>query len=122
MNAPLNLNLTPEQAVRAWPADWRLAVLWSGGGNARSRWTLLAKPTGEVIQSPDGTGTRWPRTLEKPVAEHMANMKPPPVTNSEIFLATASLSWLTLSNPFSRARFSIIFTCSRYQGWLLLLA
>lgn len=69
MNAPLKLNLTPEQAVRAWPADWRLAALWSGGGNARSRWTLLARPTGEAIQSPDGSGTRWPTLLERPVEQ-----------------------------------------------------
>lgn len=68
--APLNLNLTPEQVVRAWPSDERLAALWSGGGHRRSRWTVLARPTGEVLESSEGAAPRWPKVLEKPAREN----------------------------------------------------
>lgn len=45
----LELTLSPEEAVAAWPRLEPLAVLWSGGPswrvrNPRSRWTVLARP------------------------------------------------------------------------------
>ncbi|MCC6675679.1 MAG: anthranilate synthase component I family protein [Phycisphaerales bacterium] len=43
---PIQLELTPERALAAWPGDWPLAALWSGDQAAsRSRWTLLARPS-----------------------------------------------------------------------------
>lgn len=69
---PINLDRLPAMVMRAWPRDWRLAALCSGGGNARSRWTLLARPTGEVVCGRGGGRTHWPELLERPVSDHAA--------------------------------------------------
>jgi para-aminobenzoate synthetase component 1 len=46
----LELTLTPDEAVAAWPRLEPLALMWSGGPswrvrNPRCRWTILARPT-----------------------------------------------------------------------------
>lgn len=69
---PINLDRSPAAVMRAWPRDWRLAAMCSGGGNARSRWTLLARPTGEMVCSPDEGRAHWPELLERPVSKHSA--------------------------------------------------
>lgn len=43
---PIQLDLTPERALAAWPGEWPLASLWSGDpAVTRSRWTVLARPS-----------------------------------------------------------------------------
>jgi para-aminobenzoate synthetase component 1 len=59
----IEIGLSPHAVMRAWPREWRLAALWSGGGSARSRWTLLARPTGEVITTGPGEPIRWPEVM-----------------------------------------------------------
>ena len=53
------------------------------------------------------------------VAEHIAKRKPPPVTYSLIFLATASLACETFSKPNLFASFSNDFFCSLYHDAFL---
>jgi para-aminobenzoate synthetase component 1 len=50
---PVELRLTPEGAFAAWPKGVPLAAIWSGGpvDQDRTRWTILACPSGE---------TEWP--------------------------------------------------------------
>jgi para-aminobenzoate synthetase component I len=45
----VELRLTPEQAFAAWPKGVALAAMWSGGPvePTRTRWTVLARPSGE---------------------------------------------------------------------------
>ncbi|MBM4107251.1 MAG: anthranilate synthase component I family protein [Phycisphaerae bacterium] len=37
-------DLSPEAALRAWPADEPLASVWSGGDDPHARWVILARP------------------------------------------------------------------------------
>lgn len=52
----VGLGLTPEEALAAWPAGEPLAVLWSGGGGAESRCTVLARPSGVSGAVPGSAG------------------------------------------------------------------
>lgn len=51
---PIELDLSPRQALAAWPGHWPLAALWSGDPAAhRSRWTVLARPARTISIQPD---------------------------------------------------------------------
>ncbi len=57
----LDWRLEPGSVVGAWPDHAALAALWSGAGPSRSRWTILAMPTGSVVGRVEGgaIGLDW---------------------------------------------------------------
>jgi len=69
---PLQLDCSPGEVLRDWPSNQPMGVLWSGGGDARSRWTLLASPSGEQLTTLPGEPPQWPKVMRGSVESHKA--------------------------------------------------
>lgn len=72
---PLQLDRSPGEVLRDWPHDRPLGVLWSAGGLARSRWTLLACPSGEQLTTLPGEAPRWPRVMTASFENHQVKLR-----------------------------------------------